>query len=199
MSNTQQLEATAEALRRNGMEVIIVDTRQEALERMSESIPKGASVMNGSSTSLAEIGMIDRLKSADNGWNNLHDELLKETDWAKQGELRRKAIADADVFLGSVNAVTEDGKLIAVDATGSRVGAYVYVAKKVLLVVGKQKIVANLDDAMKRITDVVFPLEDERAKKAYGMGSGFGKWIMIERESVPGRIVVILVKENLGF
>jgi hypothetical protein len=113
--------------------------------------------------------------------------------------LRRKSLTDADYFLASINAITEDGRLIAVDATGSRVGAFPFAAKKIILVAGEQKIVTDLEAGMKRIKEYVFPLENERMKKSYGMGSTFGKWVIIEREFIPQRITLILVKEKLGF
>jgi hypothetical protein len=77
-------------------------------------------------------------------------------------------------FLGSVNAITQAGELVACDASGSRVGAYPFAAKKLVLVAGIQKIVPTLEDAIKRIREYVYPLEDKRAMKAYGMHSSQG-------------------------
>ena len=89
--------------------------------------------------------------------------------------------------------------MVAVDRSGSRVSAYPFAAKKVILIIGAQKITANLEQAMRRIREYVFPLEDNRAKKAYGMGSALGKWVIIENEFEKDRISIVLVKEILGF
>ena len=154
--------------------------------------------MNGSSTTLTEIGFTEYLKSGSHGWKNLHLLILEEKDPTQQLELRRKA-ASAEYFLGSVNAISKTGALIACDASGSRVTAYPFAAKKLILVAGTQKICDSLDEAMQRVRDYVFPLEDARALKAYGRNSSLGKWVIIEKEVIPDRITLILVKEKLGF
>jgi hypothetical protein len=104
------------------------------------------------------------------------------------------------IALGSVHAVTEEGQLVIASNTGSQLGAYAYGSEKVVWVVGTQKIVKNLDEAMKRIYEYVLPLESERVKKAYGMErSNVSKLLIINKEVKPGRAVVVLVKESLGF
>jgi hypothetical protein len=87
-----------------------------------------------------------------------------------------------------------------VSNTGSQLPAYVYGADKVIFIVGTQKIVKNLDEAMKRVYEYVLPLESERAKKAYGVpGSFISKVLLINREMNPERIHLIFVNEKLGF
>ncbi|MCR4313232.1 MAG: lactate utilization protein, partial [Candidatus Roizmanbacteria bacterium] len=132
-------------------------------------------------------------------WKNLHEDILKESDRSKQSDLRRKSITEADYFLCSVNAITEDGKLVAVDASGSRVGALPFAAKNVLIIAGANKIVPNIEGAFDRIKNYVINLENERAMKVYGVKSSLNKWIIIEKESASNRIKLILVKESLGF
>jgi hypothetical protein len=102
-------------------------------------------------------------------------------------------------MLGSVHAVTETGSLVAPSASGSQLGAYTSGARKVILVVGTQKIVADLDEALRRIDEYVFPLEDARAEAAYGVHSGVNKILIINREWMPERISVVFVDEALGF
>lgn len=199
LPNEKIIEQTKAALEKHGMDVEVVEKKEHALEWIKKHIPKGAKVMNGSSTTLSEIGFIDYAKSNTHGWDNLHETILKEQDWGKQSELRRLALVDADYFVASVNAVTQNGELVAVDNTGSRVGAFPFAAKKLILIVGAQKITKDIDEAMKRIREHVFPLEDKRMMGVYGMGSGYGKWVIIENEKTPNRIQVILVKEKLGF
>ena len=116
----------------------------------------------------------------------------------KRRELRRKTVT-ADYFLGSIGAITQDGYLVATDQTGSRVGAYLFAAKNLIVVSGANKIVKDLDEAMKRIREYVYPKEDERLMKAYNANSSTSKWIIFEREKTLDRVHVILVKEALGF
>ncbi|MFZ1970695.1 MAG: lactate utilization protein [Candidatus Nanoarchaeia archaeon] len=194
----KELMETVNNLKSHGINTIIVDNKTEALENIKRIIPKGASIANGSSTTLNEIGFVDYLMSGSHGWRNLHKEVLNEKDMAKQMDLRRK-MDTADYFLGSVNAISKRGELVACDASGSRVGAYPFAAKNLLLVSGYQKITDSLEEAMKRVREHVFPLESERAKKVYGRGSALGKWVIIEHELIPNRITLILVKEKLGF
>lgn len=193
------IDKTIDNIKNRGISVIAVGRKEEALKQLKSLIPANASIMNGSSTTLHQIGLMDQLKTGEHQWENLHEHLMKETDYLKQAQMRRNAIVDADYFLGSINAITQDGLLVAVDATGSRVGAYPYAANRLILVAGVQKIVPDLKAAMDRIRNYVFPLENERAKKAYGKGSTFGKWVIIEHEVNPKRITLILVNEALGF
>jgi L-lactate utilization protein LutC len=192
------LNKTVEALKKRNLSVIVLDSKAHALQKLKEMIPAGAEVMTGSSTTLQQIGFTDYYLSGKNPWKCLATEIRDENDGEKRAALRRKSVT-ADYFLGSVGAVAETGELVAVDQSGSRVGAYPFAAKKVILVVGYQKITPNLEEAMRRIREYVFYLEDERAKKAYGIGTSFGKWVIIEREIVKDRISILIVKEPLGF
>ena len=198
LPDEKELKETTDAISSRGIKVIIVKNKEEALIKIKELIPKGSEVANGSSTTLNEIGFVDYLKSGGHGWKNLHEEILKENDVAKQMDLRRKSVT-AEYFLGSVNAIAKTGELVACDASGSRVTAYPFAAKNLILVAGEQKITSNLDEAIKRVREYVYPLENERAQEAYGMNSTTGKWVIIEREVIPNRTTLILVKEKLGF
>jgi hypothetical protein len=107
--------------------------------------------------------------------------------------------ATPEYSVGSVHAVTEDGTVVVASNTGSQLSGYVAGAAHVVWVVGTQKIVANLDEAMKRIYEYTLPLEDERALQAYGVHSNVSKLLLVHREAMPGRTTLIFVKENLGF
>src|SRR5690606_35576232 len=124
--------------------------------------------------------------------------IFKEQNPAKQLDLRRFSTT-ADYYLASVNAITTDGKLVSADRTGSRVSAYPFAAKTLILVAGTQKITKDLNEAMTRVRDHVLPQEKVRALEAYGVDSEIGKWVIIEKEVARGRIKLILVKESLGF
>ena len=101
-------------------------------------------------------------------------------------------------MVGSVQAVTEDGILVAVSATASQLGSYAYTAGKVILVVGSQKIVPDLETAMRRVREHALPWEDAQTRQAVGIGSFVGKILIIEREWVNDRMTVILVREPIG-
>jgi len=113
-------------------------------------------------------------------------------------EIRRLS-AGPDFMLGSVHAVTETGSLMAASMGGSQLGPYVSGAGRVILVVGTQKIVPDLEDGLRRINEYAFPLEDARAQEAYGIHSAVNKVLIINREITPGRITVVFVDEVLGF
>jgi len=191
------LRAIGEIKKRN-IDVILVENKGEALEKIKQLIPAKVSVMTGSSTTLYEIGFMDYYLSGQNPWICLGPQVYGEKDFQKQLDLRRTA-ETADYFIASVNAISASGQLVATDASGSRVSAYPFAAKNLILVAGIQKITPNLEDAMKRIREYVYPLENERAIKAYGSPSAIGKWVIIEKEIIPHRIKLILVREKLGF
>ena len=108
--------------------------------------------------------------------------------------------ATSDYSLGSVHAVTEGGEVVIASNTGSQIPAYAYGSPKVIWVVGTQKIVKDMNMAMKRVYDYVLPLESDRAHKAYGVsGSNVSKILILNKEITPKRITMILVKEKIGF
>jgi len=189
---------TAEAIRRRGMAVEVVEYRVQALEKVKAIIPKGASVMTGSSTTLDQIGFMEHLRTGKHGWKDLHAAITAERNEKKRREMRRRAMT-ADYFLGSVNAIVKTGELVACDQTGSRVGAYLYAARNVVLVAGTQKITEDVNSAIRRILEYALPRETERMMSLAGTASAPNKWIIVEREVQQNRISLILVKERLGF
>jgi len=191
---------TAAALNEHGFKSIVASTGAEALEKIKEIIPAGASVMNGSSATLQQIGFVDLLKSGAHGWNNLHDGILAEKDPGKQGELRKQAV-HADYFLASAHAITQGGEIIVANASGSSLPSLAYTSKNIILVVSTKKIVSNLETGLARIREHIFPLEDQRMKDTGASGTMMAKILILEREpSFMGRTVhVIFVNEDLGF
>ena len=172
----------------------------EALEKVKLFIPKGASVMNGSSRTLEEIGFVEYLKSGTHGWKNLHEEILAEKDPAKQATLRKQAVL-SDYYLGSVHAVAETGQLVIASNSGSQLPHIVFTSPNLVFVVGMQKLAPNLDVALSRVQEYVLPLEDKRMKDVDMGGSAISKLLIFEREPVfMGRkVYVIFVNEKLGF
>lgn len=195
-----RLEKTVENLKAHGFEPIMAHTGAEAFEKIKELIPAGASVMNGSSATLQQIGFIDYLKGGAHGWNNLHDAILAEKDPVKQALLRKQSVV-SDYFLSSVQAITEDGQIVVTNATGSSFPSLSYTSQNIILVVSTKKIMTTLEDAMARIREHVFPLEDKRMKDLGADGSVLAKWLIMEREAafMGRKVYVILVGEDLGF
>lgn len=200
MPEASIIEKTANAIGERGIEVIVVENGADALAKIKEFIPAGASVNNGSSTTLRQIGFIDFLKDNQHGWNNLHEAIVLEKDPEKQAVLRKEAVF-SDYYLGSVHAVAQTGELIIASASGSQLPHIVFTSQNLIFVVGTQKITPTYDDAIKRIREYVVPLEDVRMKEVGMGGTVLSKILTIENEpSFMGRKVrVILIKEKLGF
>ncbi len=197
LATEKQLETTIKNLQENGFTVHVVESKKEALELVTQAIPEKAEVMTGSSTTLTEIGFTTALEENKKHWVNWGAKVWSENDDTKRNHLRRQALL-SEYFLSSVNAITEDGKLLAVDASGSRVGALPFAAEKIIFVVGTNKITKDLDAAFQRVREYVFPQEDIRAQEAYGIHSSMNKWVILEGDQ-PERTTVVLVKEALGF
>ncbi|HVP94004.1 MAG TPA: lactate utilization protein [Methanoregulaceae archaeon] len=189
---------TAMNIEKRGMKALQADNAINALELMKTIIPRGAEVMAGSSTTLNEIGFTDLLKGGESGWKSINALVTSENDERKRAELRRKSVC-ADYFVSSANAVAETGELVAWDASGSRTGAWPFAAGHLVIVAGVNKIVPTLDDALQRVREYCFPLENARAMHAYGTGSMMSKGVILAYETSLGRTTVILVHESLGF
>lgn len=196
----EQVLRTADAVRARGIEVEIVETGADALERVRRIIPAGASVMTGASQTLQDIGLEDVLISKDHPWVNLKDELLAEQDAVKQLHLRRQSTL-ADYYLGSVQAIAETGELIFASATGSQLPAYAYSSPNLIWVAGIQKIAPTLDEAIQRVRDYCFAQEDAKMKARGYPGSLLGKLLIFEYETTAYNhrtATLILVNEPVG-
>jgi len=188
---------TAAALESNGITVLRAPNAAEAKRIVLDLIPVGSQVHHGASQSLEASGIAEEIEKSGR-YESLRPRVLG-MDRATQANEIRRLTASPDVMLGSVHAVTETGSLVAASASGSQLGAYASGAGKVILVVGTQKIVPDLKDALRRIDVYAFPLEDARAQAAYGVHSGVNKVLIINREWKPDRITVVLCDEALGF
>ncbi|QLC33605.1 lactate utilization protein [Halarchaeum sp. CBA1220] len=194
-----ELEEAVESLEESGFEVEVVADAEEALEVVTEEIPEGASVMNGHSTTLEEIGFMEYLNEGEHEWENLYGEVFSIDDDQARAKARREA-QTADYFLGSVNAIgREDGTLVAADLSGSRIGAYPFAAGHVVAVAGVNKVVADEEAARERLQEYAYAFENERAQEAYGVESYPSKELVFRQETVEGRTTVVLVEETLGY
>ncbi len=193
-----RVERTFAGLRARGVEPTYVPDRAAALTAVLGMLPKGGLVSHGTSTTLLEIGLVDALKDPTTGVRYGNLLWQAEPDAALRGRLRARITAESDVFLGSVQAICEDGEVIGADASGSRQAGYVYGPLNVIWVAGINKLVPTLEDGLRRLRELALPQEDARVKMAGAAGSFLGKIVLYERER-PGRIRLVLVGENLGF
>jgi len=200
LATKETVSKTAEKLLANNIEVFTVENGAEALAKIKGLIPKGASVMNGSSRTLEQMGLVEYLKSGEHGWHNLHQTIINEKDKSKQKLLRKQAVL-SDYYLGSVHALTETGEFIIASNSGSQLPHVVFTSPNLIFVVSTKKIVPTLSDAMNRLHEHVIPLEEANMRQKYGVGTWPSKILIFNRENpTSGRKVrMILVKENLGF
>jgi L-lactate utilization protein LutC len=200
LASKEIVEKVVETLGKRNVEALMVESGSLALAKIKELIPKGASVMNGSSVTLEQIGFVDYLKSGEHGWNNLHEAIIAEKDLSKQSQLRKQAVL-SDYYLGSVHALAETGEFVIASNTGSQLPHIVFTSPNLIFVVSTKKIVPTLADAMNRLLEYIVPIEDKRLKEKYGTGSVPNKIVTFKGEnSRSGRKVrMILVNEDLGF
>ncbi len=200
MASPESIQKTMVALKENNFEPILVDSKEEALAKIQELIPEGASIMNGSSKTLGEIGYTELLKKGKHEWNNLHSAILAESDPAKQAHLRRQSVL-SDFYIGSAHAISETGEIVIASNSGSQLPHIVFTSPNVVFVVGANKITPSLTEALRRLKEHVLPLEDVRMKEAYGFGTTHTKTVILHKENsaLKRKVYVIIVKESLGF
>ena len=177
--------------------------KEQALKKALELIPEGSSVTMGGCMSAHEIGLVDAVKG---GNYNFIDRYM-ESD-KRAAELKAY---DADVYLASANAITEDGVMVNIDGNSNRVSAIAYGPKKVLFIVGMNKVCDDVDGAMKRARSVAAPINAQRfdiETPCSKTGSCFNckspdticcQFLITRYSRHKDRIHVILVGEDLGF
>jgi acyl-CoA hydrolase len=190
------IQKIADKLRANNIEVVVVDTGDEARDAVLERVPEGSEVITAKSMTLEETGVFAALNES--GRYDAIRPKLMAMDRATQGREMRKLGQVPDTIVGSVAAVTEDGWLVAASATGNQLAGYAAGAGRAILVVGSQKIVPDLDAALKRIHEVVFPYEDARVRSTLGVGTKLEKLLLLRGEWTEGRTTVVLVREPVG-
>jgi L-lactate utilization protein LutB len=202
---SQRIKRTLAALEKNGFQTFFASTRSEALEKVLSLIPSNAKVGIGGSVTLREINLIDALTARGNTvlqhWQQPEE---------KVAIIMREQLK-SDVFLASSNAVTEDGKLINIDKAGNRVAAMIFGPQKVILVIGMNKIVKDVDEGIKRAKNVAAPMNARRlGAKTPCTITGVcidcdtqdrvcGVITIMEKKPSRSDISVILVGEELGF
>ena len=177
--------------------------KKEALKLALELIPEGSTVTMGGCMSAGEIGLVDALKEGNYTF-------LDRGTYADPRQALLDAY-DADVFLGSANAMTEDGILVNIDGNANRVSCIAQGPKKVVFIVGMNKVCSDVDGALKRARNVAAPINAQR----FGLNTPCSKtgsclnckspdticcqFLVTRYSKHPGRIHVIIVNDNLGF
>jgi len=189
------LEALAERLRARNFEVVILDDGAAAKAEVLARVPEGSQVHTGKSKTLEDIGIFQEFME-----NEKYDFIRRRTlkmDRKTQLDEMRKAGAAPDIMVNSAHAVTEAGQIVMTSATGSQIGPIAYGAGKLILVIGSQKVVPDLDTAFRRIEDYVIPYEEDRLNVAHGVAK-MNRTLILEGDHTPGRTTIILVRTPIG-
>ena len=197
LASDEQIETVVKVLEANNIHTIVVDNGEEARKLVLQLVPLGAEVYANISKTLETIGIRDEIDKSGH-YDAVRPKVLALNCKTQADEMRILRSRPAYI-IGSVHAITEDGHILTASNGGSQLAPYAYGASKVILVVGIQKIVKDLNEGFRRIEEYSYPLEDERLRAALGAPSAIGKILILNREIVPGRTTVILVKEELGY
>ena len=202
----KQVERTIKALQKNNFEALFVPDSKAAFEEVMKRIPDGATVAVGGSVTLGQVGLLDALEKRKINF-------IFPMKQGKNPEEVRALIQKtflADIFLSGTNAITEDGELFNVDATGNRVGAMFIGPKKVIVVSGVNKIVADTEAAEKRVKEWVGPQNAKRLnRKTPCVETGVcadcsspericNIYVTLRKKPSRTDVAVVLVGERLG-
>jgi hypothetical protein len=156
----ETIDKVIESLKKNEMEAAYFQTVAEAREEVLRRIPSGARVGIGGSITLREMGILEALEKRGNEVYDHWEEGLSKERRQEVGKMQQRA----DFFLASTNALTLDGKLINVDATGNRVASMIFGPERVMVIAGVNKIVKNLNEGLARLKKVAAPRNCQRRK-----------------------------------
>ncbi len=205
-----RLSAVQERLKKNNFEAVVVGTPREAAQYFMETVlprVKPRSVSSGGSMTLGATGLLERLAEIKD--LEVVSPNAPGLEIEEKIELRRQGLL-VDLYLSGTNAVTEDGVLVNLDMIGNRVGAITFGPKKVVVFVGRNKIVADLEATMWRIKDFAAPANAMRldcktpcvttsvCADCSSPGRICNSWGITEKSFPKGRITVVLINEDLG-
>ena len=162
----ERARAVVASLQKNNTNAQYVSNRKEALPLLIDMIPPGVTVARGDSITIDQIGIILELKKRNK--NRIIDPFERDSDGqyvVHEVEDRKKIVREtfsADIFMVGSNAVTLDGKLVNTDGWGNRVAAMIFGPDKVIVTIGVNKIVSNVDEALERIRNVAAPINARR-------------------------------------
>ncbi|MCW6075971.1 lactate utilization protein [Clostridium sporogenes] len=203
----KQAERTIKNLNSRNMEGYYINNIDQLFKKLKELIPEGSIVGVGDSMTLFEAGVIDFLRSGNFNF------LDKYQDKLTSDEKRKIYINNfsTDTFICSTNAITESGELYNIDGNGSRVAPMIYGPKQVILIVGINKIVKNIEEAESRVRSYAAPIDAKRLNKDTPCTKlGYcvdckspnricNDFVVIRGQFIKGRIKVLILGENLGY
>ena len=208
----KRINQVIEALKKNDIKARYFENSKEATAWLMEKIPEKAVVGVGGSRTLMQVGLIDELISANkSGKIKFLDRWSDDVDKAAETRTRYENLS-ADVFIASSNAITLDGKLVNIDGIGNRVAAMIFGPKKVYFIVGRNKIVKDVEAGIGRVRNVAAPQNATRLnipaiceqtgicdeKNCYGTRI-CNIITIIERGNIPQRMNVLMINEDLGY
>ena len=196
LAPNDQIDRTVRALQANNIQTTVVETGAQARDYVLSLLPEGAEVHTGASRTLDQIGLTAAIEES--GCYQAIRLQLRKLDRVKQAREFRKMAASPEYMVGSVQAVTESGQVVVGSGGGSQVGPYAFGASKVIWVVGAQKLVGTLEDALRRLQDYAYPLEDERMQALAGRSAQLNQILTINGTLQPGRFTMVIVKEKIG-
>ena len=197
-------ESCVKHLRMHGFGADYFETKEEVLSYLKENIPKGSSIGIGGSVTLTEIGVLSWLTG------NEEYHFLDRYHTDDVSRVFHESL-NADVYLMSTNALTEEGELYNIDGNGNRLAALIYGPKKVYFIAGTNKIVKNLEEAVSRVELFSAPANNIRLSKTNPCtktgqcmhcstpSTICNQIVTTRRSGTPGRIHVLLVNEALGY
>ena len=191
------IDETIKSLAERGINAQVVDNGEQAKEKVMSLLPNGSRVLTSASVTLEEIGIHDEIEKTDK-IISVRKEYMA-LDHQKDAEKIRALRATPEIVIGSVHAVTKKGEVIIASNTGSQLAPYAYSAKKVIWVVGAQKIVSDLNEGNQRLNEYIVPLENKHMQSLYGVDTNVSKLLIFNKEIAKDRVTLIFVKETLGF
>lgn len=199
------MEKLLETLKSCGYNPHFVKNKDEALTLAKTFIKPNMRVGLGGSVSVQQIGLLEYLVNKED--IVLHNQYETGISMEENIERRRKGLV-SDIFVTSVNAISKDGKLINADGSGNRVAAFSYGPKNLLVIAGINKVVETLEDGFKRVMEVAAPKNIERINNVaikmgkeprYNLDNIANKFSWVKADEDKGRIIIILVDEELGY
>jgi L-lactate utilization protein LutB len=206
----KRLSEVKKALEDNNFEVFVADNAADASKIVQEEIlPKiGAKTVSwGGSMTFIATGLYNSIK--DNPSMEILDTFNKSLSGEEKIELRRRSLL-VDLFITGTNAITEMGQLVNLDMIGNRIGGITFGPKHVVILVGRNKIVSDLEDAMYRIKNYVAPINSMRldmktpcvktshCEECKSPDRICNTWTITEKSFPKGRVKVVLINEDLG-
>ena len=193
-------------LKKRQMEGYYCATKEEAMDKILSLMPEGSSIGWGGSMTLGQLGFYDAVKGK--GYDVIDRYTAKTVDEQKDVNAR---LVNSDFFFMSTNAITVDGQLVNIDGRGSRLAFLCYGPENVIVVTGMNKVVEDVDSGIKRIHTIAAPANTVRlSRKTPCATTGHcgncmspdcicSQTVITRFSTVPGRIKVILVGEELGY